>query len=107
MTRTLPLLLLLCGCPLTPELPKLHKPAATCSNACANLTARRCIGFMGAPGDDDTFGTDDDVPCADTCEDYMDSLPNPQSAKLELGCLSASESCGDVETCFEDWEGGR
>jgi hypothetical protein len=69
--------------------------AEHCDDACKVLAELGCDGADGSPGDDETFGTADDVPCASVCRETMG-----MGVDMHPACVAASESCEAVEACF-------
>ena len=67
-----------------------------CAAACENLARLGCPGAQGSPGKDETFGTEDDVPCVEVCEEIMRTPP----VSIHPNCVAAAKSCDAVERCF-------
>lgn len=67
-----------------------------CKAACDNLRGMNCEAGIGSPGQDEVYGTDDDVPCETVCRDFM--MP---PASLHPGCVAQAKSCNEADRCFE------
>ena len=95
------ILLLLIGCtfnpdPVTPDDPK--DVMTQCDLACKNLKRMDCDGWKGSPGEDEVFGTNDDVSCQITCTEIVNSDP---TVTLHQLCVAKATSCTDADKCFE------
>lgn len=76
------------------------KPPAengTCRSACANLQALGCDGYLGSPGYDEEYATEDDLTCVNVCLD----ISNDPAGELYLDCTTSAQSCRAVDRCFE------
>jgi hypothetical protein len=70
-----------------------------CEAACANLRELKFCGeHEGSPGPDDEYDTDDDVPCAPTCQDIEGAGPG---FGLNTQCLAKATNCKAVAACDE------
>lgn len=69
----------------------------SCQAACTNMRVMKCDGWQGSPGEDEIFGTEDDVPCYEACT-IMEMNPE---ADLEPDCIAFSESCNEVKKCYD------
>ncbi len=67
-----------------------------CPAACENLAYLQCPGWEGSPGADEVYGTEDDVPCLEVCEDFVEF----SNMTLYPLCTAKSMSCDDVLECF-------
>jgi hypothetical protein len=72
--------------------------AEDCADACDNLERLHCPGWEGSPGTDEEYGTADDVPCTQVCEDLMNADP---TLTLYPKCASTADTCEAIEKCFE------
>lgn len=70
-------------------------PMTPCEAACENLRLIGCPGAEGSPGPDEMFGTQDDVPCADVCQE----VENLGRFSLNPECISTAETCEQVDAC--------
>jgi len=68
-----------------------------CAAACKNLAMQGCPGWRGSPGQDERWGTQDDVSCIDVC---LTLLQEP-TATLYPKCTAQAKTCAEVELCFE------
>ena len=66
-----------------------------CRGACSNIAELGCDGAEGSPGPDEVYGTEDDVPCAEVCEETEGA-----GVSMETGCVSAADDCDAVDACF-------
>ena len=82
--------------PVTPD-PIDDKPEA-CEAACQNLASMKCPGWKGSPGEDEIFGTADDVSCTKTCTEIVNSDP---TVTLHQECVAKAGSCLSADQCFE------
>ena len=65
-----------------------------CAQACSNMTELGCPGHEGSPGQDGIEGNEDDVACAQVCEDFY-----TEGFDFHADCVSAADSCDSVDTC--------
>lgn len=77
--------------PNNSDIPKL------CELACKNMEKMNCEGWQGSPGNDNIFGTVDDVSCSDVCIDIMNQEP---SITLHPKCVAEANSCERADECF-------
>ncbi len=88
--------LVACG----PKEPGPVAPSPEEVDACAAFCSMGCPGSEGSPGYDEEYGTEDDVPCAQACEDI---LAGPEfDGNRE--CLDGATTCEQAEECI--LEGG-
>ena len=89
----------LLGCPYvkppTPAPPEAGGPE-DCAPACANLARLRCPGWEGSPGEDERYGTPDDVSCAQACVDLLTADP---TFTLAPRCVAKVDSCDAADSC--------
>jgi hypothetical protein len=83
------------GCRTIPVNP--YDPPTYCKDACNNLFELNCPGWRGSPGEDEAFGTTDDVPCIDVCANVV----SEETATLNQACVSHAKTCAEVEACFD------
>lgn len=86
-----------CG-PITPIPPNPYDPVEYCDAACNNLFKLGCPGWEGSPGEDEQFGTEDDISCVDVCKAVVEE----PTATLHQKCTAEASSCEEVEACFVD-----
>jgi hypothetical protein len=67
-----------------------------CSRFCLELERLDCAESIGSPGEDETFGTEDDVPCLEVCRE----LTREPTFNLDRKCLSGLKSCQEIDNCF-------
>ena len=70
---------------------------ADCVAACNNMEDLDCDGWQGSPGEDEEFGTEDDVPCDEVCK----MIAEESSGEMFPGCVAAADSCEAVDACSE------
>ncbi len=84
--------------PIEPGPP--HDPEAgsvdDCPAACDNLAVMQCPGWEGSPGPDEVYGTEDDVPCLEVCEDFVEF----SNMTLYPACTAKATSCEEALECF-------
>ncbi len=67
-----------------------------CGAACERLKVLGCDGWDGSPGEDELWGTADDVSCEEVCRGIVD-----EQGTLHLDCTIMAESCAEVDECFD------
>lgn len=98
MRNAIALLILLMGCHLFPE-PNQPTVEGDCTSACATLARLDCPGHEGSPGPDETFGTPDDVSCAQACTDIVRADP---VVSLAQTCVTGARSCDAADACLAE-----
>lgn len=68
---------------------------ADCVAACDNMEDLDCDGWQGSPGEDEVYGTEDDVSCDEICE----MIAEEPTAEIFPGCVAAAETCEAVDEC--------
>lgn len=67
-----------------------------CTRMCATMADEQCDGWQGSPGEDERFGTKDDVPCNEACEQVVSADPTMEES---VQCGASAESCSAIENC--------
>lgn len=95
------LLLLLAGCPAqdSPDTAEAKRIYARCTRACATLRTLKCPGYQGAPGQDEKYGTGDDVSCEAACSDFERAALTVPAYSVHPDCISAAKTCAAVTAC--------
>ena len=68
-----------------------------CARACANLAWLACPGWQGSPGEDEQYGTTDDIRCEDACA----LLAGHAELDFQLGCAARAADCAAYEACYQ------
>lgn len=92
------ILIIKCGSiPITP-VPEDTDTPEYCEAACENMERLGCDEAKGSPGEDEQFGTEDDVSCSDVCKNVMSGV---YGIPMNPICVSKVEACGDVGNCYK------
>lgn len=67
-----------------------------CESACAKLAELGCQGWQGSPGEDEIYGTTDDVGCVEACGVAAIN----QEINLQLSCVAQATTCEAYEACY-------
>jgi len=98
--KYLAILILLSACTFNPD-PVTPDPAddvvELCALACSNMQELNCDGWEGSAGEDDEYGTADDVSCSDVCIEIETS---GTGISLHPGCVAVASSCEKADECF-------
>lgn len=68
-----------------------------CPAMCENLERLGCESAKGSPGEDELYGTADDISCLDVCTGIMEEAV----VSIHPNCIAEIESCDEEEACFE------
>ena len=82
--------------PVVPE--SIEFDPATCRLYCDLHTMLGCDGDVDSPGLDGERGTEDDIPCEETCSRIIQDSVFVSS----LTCMEHAGTCGGIETCLYD-----
>ncbi len=69
---------------------------ADCAEACANMEVLEYPGWDGSPGPDRRRGTDDDLSCAQVCEEVEGS---GDGFSWNTPCVASARSIEQVDSC--------
>lgn len=98
--KHLAILILLSACNFIPD-PVVPEPTddvvELCALACSNMQKLDCPGWEGSAGEDDEYGTADDVSCEAVCIDIEN---NGTDISLHPGCVAVASSCEKADECF-------
>ena len=87
-----------CGVdPNKPNPPLPPDSEDVCGRSCENLGILKCPGWQGSPGADESFGTPDDIPCAQVCRER---LPVDPDLLFYHRCMATAGSCEAAEACY-------
>jgi hypothetical protein len=102
LALTIAVALTACPSPGHQELPPTRPTSSipeACLNACSTLRRMHCVGEHGSPGQDELYGTADDVSCERVCADLEAAAKEVPAYSLHPGCISAASSCSAVAAC--------
>lgn len=68
-----------------------------CHAACDNLAKLGCPGAEGSPGPDEEYGTQDDVSCAEVCQNVMEE----GGISMHPACVASADNCSEADECFD------
>jgi len=98
--KHLGILILLSACTFNPD-PVVPEPTGDvvelCALACSNMLKLDCPGWEGSAGEDDEYGTADDVSCSDVCIELETS---GTGISLHPKCVAVASSCEKADECF-------
>jgi hypothetical protein len=85
----------------TPEPePPMPPTEDACARAAANMARLGCDGWRGSPGQDEHFGSTDDVGYAQVCRDTEASSEGRAALSAHPDCVAAARDCAAVAACF-------
>lgn len=95
--------MLLSSCPGVMHVPdagvETRSVPQACVEACATLRRLHCSGERGSPGEDERYGTPDDVSCERVCADLEAAAVEVPAYSLHPSCISVASSCSAVAAC--------
>ncbi len=94
----LTLVVVLLGCAPMPAPVQPPKDADACEAFCTLARTMACTGYEGSPGQDERFGTPDDVPCVQVCRDTLAD----GAYTSDRACLNTARTCLAAEACTFD-----
>jgi hypothetical protein len=84
--------------PLPQPAPPPTPQERACDTFCELIAHLECEGHEGSPGNDEQFGTDDDVGCPQVCRDMLSG----DIYTSDRPCLDTALTCRAAEDCVFD-----